>query len=130
MAGQGGVVPPFGMAVYRLSGSLPGSVGAAQVGGEAGSAFGGEASVFVGDARRVAAPRLAVRRSRRFWRLGVLRCGFALAGVREVSALSWSPGEGFPANAKSLVDGVFRGVPSRFGDTDGGDCHAGGRPAW
>lgn len=58
MAGQGGAVPPFGC-VYQLSGSLPGSVGAAQVGGEAGSAFGGEAVVFVGDAaadwRRVAA---------------------------------------------------------------------------
>ena len=58
MAGQGGAVPPFGC-VYRLSGSLPGSVGAAQVGGEAGGAFGGEAAVFVGDAaadwRRVAA---------------------------------------------------------------------------
>lgn len=58
MAGQGGAVPPFGC-VYRLSGSLPGSVGAAQVGGEAGRAFGGEAAVFVGDAaadwRRVAA---------------------------------------------------------------------------
>ena len=58
MAGQGGVVLPFGC-VYQLSGSLPGSVGAAQVGGEAGRAFGGEAAVFVGDAaadwRRVAA---------------------------------------------------------------------------
>ncbi len=59
MARQDGAVPPFGVAVYRLSGSLPGSVGAAQVGGEAGRAFGGEAAVFVGDAaadwRRVAA---------------------------------------------------------------------------
>ena len=42
-------MPPFGC-VYQLSGSLPGSVGAAQVGGEAGSAFGGKAAVFVGDA--------------------------------------------------------------------------------
>lgn len=51
-------MPPFGC-VYHLPGSLPGSVGAAQVGGEAGGAFGGEAAVFVGDAaadwRRVAA---------------------------------------------------------------------------
>lgn len=58
MAGQGGAVSPFGCG-YQLSGSLPGSVGAAQVGGEAGGAFGGEAAVFVGDAaadwRRVAA---------------------------------------------------------------------------
>jgi hypothetical protein len=53
-----------------------------------------------------------------FWRLGVLRCGFALAGVREISALPWLPGDGFPANAKSLFDGVFR------------DCHASDRPAW
>jgi len=53
-----------------------------------------------------------------FWRLGVLRCGFALAGVREISLLSWSPGDGFPANAKPLIDGVFR------------DCRAGDGPAW
>jgi len=50
--------------------------------------------------------------------LGVLRCGFALAGVQEISALLWLSGEGFPANAKSLVDGVF------------GDCYASDRPAW
>jgi len=50
--------------------------------------------------------------------LGVLRCGFALAGVREISALLWLPGEGFPANAKPLVDGVFR------------DCCADDKPAW
>jgi len=70
------------------------------------------------NARRVRCALAGVRRQRRFWRLGVLRCGFALAGVWEISALLWLPGEGFPANAKPLVDGVF------------GDCYASDRPAW
>ena len=59
--------------------------------------------------------------------MSVLRCGFALAGVWEISPLSWLSGEGFLANAKSLVDGVFRGVSSPIDDED---CRASDKPTW